>query len=80
MGALTAQGIAPHVATKTQSSAVPEHIRTTEGYRVSSRRRKIIEQDFDWVKDIGTLRRLMARGLDKIRFARMHCSISLRTP
>ena len=44
-----------------------EHIKTTEGYRVSLRRRKMIEEAFGWVKDIGTLRRLMARGLDKIR-------------
>lgn len=64
---LTALGIAPHVAAKTQSSAVPEHIKATEGYRVSLRRRKMIEEAFGWVKDIGTLRRLMARGLDKIR-------------
>jgi len=27
----------------------------------------MIEEAFGWVKDIGTLRRLMARGLDKIR-------------
>ena len=67
VGALTALGIAPHVAAKTQSSAVPEHIKATEGYRVSLRRRKMIEEAFGWVKDIGTLRRLMARGLDKIR-------------
>ena len=67
VGALTALGIAPHVAAKTQGSAVPEHIKTTEGYRVSLRRRKMIEEAFGWVKDIGTLRRLMARGLDKIR-------------
>ena len=67
VGALTAPGIAPHVAAKTQGSAVPKHIKTTEGYRVSLRRRKMIEEAFGWVKDIGTLRRLMARGLDKIR-------------
>ena len=67
VGALTALGIAPHVAAKTQGSAVPAHIKTTEGYAVSLRRRKMIEEAFGWVKDIGTLRRLMARGLDKIR-------------
>ena len=65
--ALTALRIAPHVAAKTQGSAVPAHIKTTEGYAVSLRRRKMIEEAFGWVKDIGTLRRLMARGLDKIR-------------
>ena len=44
--ALTALGIAPHVAAKTQGSAVPKHIKTTEGYRVSLRRRKMIEEAF----------------------------------
>lgn len=69
VGARTALGIAPHVAAKTQGSAVPEPqpIKTAEGYAVSLRRRKMIEEAFGWVKDIGTLRRLMARGLDKIR-------------
>ncbi|KAI5913067.1 transposase [Azoarcus sp. PA01] len=46
---------------------MPEHIKTTEGYTVSLGRRKMIEEAFGWVKDIGTLRRLMARGLDKSR-------------
>ena len=57
----------PHVAAKTRGSAVPEAIKETEDYAVSLRRRKMIEEAFGWVKDIGTLRRLMARGLDKIR-------------
>ena len=35
--------------------------------RSGLRRRKMIEEAFGWVKDIGTLRRLMARGLDRIR-------------
>ena len=67
VGALTALGIAPHVAAKIKGSAVPECVKATEGYAVSLRRRKMIEEAFGWVKDIGTLRRLMARGLDKIR-------------
>jgi hypothetical protein len=67
IAALTALGIAPHVAAKTKGSAVPEALKATEGYAVSLRRRKMIEEAFGWVKDIGTLRRLMARGLDKIR-------------
>jgi hypothetical protein len=50
------------VATKTQDGAVPEQIKTTEGYAVSLRRRKMLEEAFGWVKNIGTLRRLMARA------------------
>jgi len=48
VGARTALGIAPHVAAKTQGSAVPEPqpIKTAEGYAVSLRRRKMIEEAF----------------------------------
>ena len=57
--------------TKGKYTTVPgeekEVIKATEGYRVSLRRRKMIEEAFGWVKDIGTLRRLMARGLETIR-------------
>jgi hypothetical protein len=59
--------VLPHVAAKTKGSAVPSEIKVTEAYAVSLRRRKMIEEAFGWAKDIGTLRRLMARGLETIR-------------
>lgn len=59
--------IAPHISAKAKGSAVPEAVKATDGYAVSLSRRKMIEEAFGWVKDIGTLRRLMARGLEKIR-------------
>lgn len=46
VGALTALRIAPHVAAKTQGSAMPESVKATEGYAVSLRRRKMIEEAF----------------------------------
>lgn len=63
---LTELKIAPHVSAKTKSSAVPEQVKASEGYAISLRRRKMIEEAFGWVKDIGMLRRLMVRGLDRI--------------
>ena len=57
----------PHVAAKTRGSAVPEAIKETEDYAVSLRRRKMIEEAFGWVKEIGTLGRVMLRGLDRLR-------------
>ena len=45
---------------------MPEAIKETEGYAVSLRRRKMIEEAFGWVKEIGTLGRVMLRGLDRI--------------
>ena len=65
--ALQDMNMVPHVAAKTQGSAVPEAIKETEGYAVSLRRRKMIEEAFGWVKEIGTLGRVMLRGLDRIR-------------
>jgi len=67
VSALEPLGIAPHIAAKAKGSAVPEAVKATEGYGVSLRRRKMIEEAFGWVKEIGTLRRVMARGLDNIR-------------
>ena len=67
IGALEPLGVLAHVAAKTKGSAVPVALKATEGYAVSLRRRKMIEEAFGWVKDIGTLRRLMARGLETIR-------------
>ena len=46
---------------------MPEAIKETEGYAVSLRRRKMIEEAFGWVKEIGTLGRVMLRGLKRIR-------------
>ena len=57
----------PHVAAKTRGSAVPEAIKETEDYAVSLRRRKMIEEAFGWVKEIGTLGRVMLRGLERLR-------------
>ncbi|PTD96470.1 IS5 family transposase [Pseudothauera lacus] len=59
--------ILPHVAAKTRDSAVPEDVKATDGYAVSLRRRKMIEESFGWVKEIGMLGRIKLRGLDKIR-------------
>ena len=46
---------------------MPEAIKETEDYAVSLRRRKMIEEAFGWVKDVGTLGRVMLRGLDRLR-------------
>lgn len=65
--AVQGMGMVPHVAAKTRGSAVPEAVRETEAYAISLRRRKMIEEAFGWVKEIGTLGRVMLRGLDRIR-------------
>jgi len=60
--------VIPHVAQNTANrrSAVPDEIASTEGYEISQRKRKLIEQGFGWAKLIGQVRQVMVRGLDKV--------------
>jgi transposase len=60
--------VLPHVAQNTscRSSAVPEHVATSDGYAISQQKRKLIEQGFGWAKFIGRIRQVMVRGLKKV--------------
>ena len=60
--------VIPHVAQNTSNrrSAVPDAIASTEGYALSQRKRKLIEQGFGWAKLIGPMRQVMLRGLNKV--------------
>lgn len=66
--ALEEMSVVPHVAQNTSSrrSAVPEEIATSAGYAISQTKRKLIEQGFGWVKQIGRIRQVMVRGLAKV--------------
>ena len=57
-----ARGITPHVAQKVTGSAIDGRTTRHEGYAISQRKRKLIEQVFGWMKTIGGLRRLRHRG------------------
>ncbi|OED35901.1 transposase [Chromatiales bacterium (ex Bugula neritina AB1)] len=56
----------PHVAARTRGSAVDERTTGTEGYKISQRKRKRVEEPFGWMKTIGTIRKLAHRGLSKV--------------
>jgi transposase len=56
----------PHVAAKARYSAIDGRTSGWEGYLVSQRRRKIIEEAFGWMKTIGGLRKLRHRGTSKV--------------
>jgi len=62
-----ALGVTPHVAEKKRYNAIDGRTTTWEGYRVSIRRRKIVEEPFGWMKTIGGLRKLRHRGEEKVR-------------
>ena len=61
-------GVIPHVAQNTSGrrSAVPDAIAATEGYALSQRKRKLIEQGFGWAKTVGGIRQVMVRGLKRV--------------
>ena len=48
-------------------SAIDGRTTTWEGYGVSQRRRKIVEELFGWMKTVGGLRNLRPRGEEKTR-------------
>ena len=66
--ACVAMNVTPHVAQNTsgRQSAVPNEIAQTEGYAVSQRKRKLIEQGFGWAKTVGCMRQVMVRGLARV--------------
>ena len=55
-------GITPHVAQKTQQSAIDARTTRHAGYAVSQRCRKRVEEVFGWMKTTGLLRKLRHRG------------------
>ena len=61
--------VTPHVAqndTRRGGSALDERTTRHEGYRVSQRKRKRIEECFGWLKTIALLRKVRHRGIFKV--------------
>ena len=75
-----AHAVTPHVAQK-QHSAIDGRTTRHSGYAQSQKRRKLVEERFGWLKDIGGLRKLRHRGLSKVRwifkFAAAACNVVL---
>ena len=71
---LKARKIEPHIAVngtvsklgKVRKTAVPPAVVASTGYDISMRVRKRIEEGFGWGKTIGSLARMMARGLERV--------------
>ncbi len=68
---LRAMNVTPHVAQniKGRRSAIDARTTRHEGYAVSQKKRKLIEEPFGWGKVIGGLARPMRRGTAHIGFA-----------
>jgi len=57
-------GMTPHVAAKVSRGAVDGRTTSSKGYEISQRKRKQVEEPFGWMKTVGSIRKLLHRGLD----------------
>ncbi len=60
--------VTPHVAAKVTGSAIDGRTTRHESYRVSQRKRKLVEEAFGWGKTIAGLAKVKVRGLARVRF------------
>jgi transposase len=63
--------VTPHVSQNTKrpgGSAIDGRTTRHEGYQVSQRKRKRIEEVFGWIKTVGTVRKTRHRGLETVRW------------
>lgn len=58
--------VTPHVAQKVKTSAIDGRTTRHEGYRISQRVRKRVEEVFGWLKTIGCMGKLHHRGCERI--------------
>ena len=61
--------VTPHVAqntTRRGGSAIDGRTTRHEGYQVSQKKRKRIEECFGWLKTIALMRKVRHRGLEKV--------------
>jgi len=66
---LREMGITPHIAANTherRTSSIDERTTRHDGYRISQKKRKLVEQILCWSKTVGCLRKLKHRGLELV--------------
>lgn len=61
--------VTPHVAAKVKGSAIDGRTKRHEGYKVSQRKRKLVEEAFGWGKTIAGMAKVKVRGLRRVRYA-----------
>ena len=59
--------VTPHVAQKSRYSAIDARTTRHEGYALSQRHRKKIEEAFGWAKTVGGMAQTMYRGVERVR-------------
>lgn len=58
--------ITPHIAQKKNGKSVDGRTTRHEGYAVSQRKRKRVEEIFGWAKTVGLIRKAKVRGIAKV--------------
>lgn len=59
--------VTPHVAQKSRHSAIDDRTTRHEGYALSQKHRKRIEEPFGWGKTVGGLAQTVYRGIERVR-------------
>jgi transposase len=59
--------VTPHVAQKSRHSAIDARTTRHEGYALSIKHRKRIEEAFGWAKTVGGMAQTMYRGVERVR-------------
>ena len=59
--------VTPHVAQKARHSAIDGRTTRHEGYALSQKHRKKIEEAFGWAKTVGGMAQTMYRGVERVR-------------
>ena len=59
--------VTPHVARKARHSAIDGRTTRHEGYDLSQKHRKRIEEAFGWAKTIGGMAQTVYRGIERVR-------------
>lgn len=59
--------VTPHVAQKVRYSAIDGRTTRHEGYALSIKHRKRIEEAFDWAKTVGGMAQTVYRGIERVR-------------
>lgn len=61
-------GVTPHVAQndRNRSSAIDQRTTRHEGYDISQRKRRRVEEIFGWLKTVGCLRKTRHRGRERV--------------
>jgi transposase len=64
--ALRSRGVTPHIAQRVRSRSADGRTTRHEGYRISQRIRKRVEEIFGWAKTVGIIKKVKVRGLERI--------------